>query len=316
MNRISIINFAKETAQYFFNPNEKFIKWPEQPLYNKLYDEVPEHTASINFILNNLIKEEVEDFDFWTLQKLALDYLIYGGFAVEVQKTRGGGYKLNYLDIAKCRLNPKKNKVGYSDNWNAYKADIKWKDKVDNIKGDGIYLFFSPRTKTDYPKPHYYSAFKSLDTMAAIAEYHNNNARTGFSPNVLINFHNGEPDKNTKEAIEKGIANKFTGANGQKFILSFNDSKETSTTIEKIEDDNLDAKFETLQKFVQNQIIISHQITSGQLIGVKPENQGFSKSEYQESMEVFKEVAIATFKRELEYGLELLLDKTVELKID
>lgn len=312
-DKISILNFAKEKIQYFFNPNEKFIKWIEEPLYTMLYDEVPEHSAAINFTLNNLITDSIEEIDFWTLQKFALDYLIYGGFALEVIKTRGGGYLLNYLDVAKCRISPDKNKIGYSENWETSRVSIKWKNITEDITKEGIYLFKNPKTKTDYPKPHYYSAFKSLDTLAAIAEYHNNNARTGFSPNVVINFNNGEPDETTKRYIEKGITDKFSGTSGQKFILSFNDSKDTAVTIDKLEDDNLDAKFESLQKFVQNQVMISHQITSPQLIGVKAENQGFSRTEYEESFEIFKTVVISGLKRELEYGLTKLFGKEITL---
>lgn len=317
MNKISILSFAKQAIPYIFNPNQKYIKWgckdeiPENLL--NLYNEVPEHSSSINFILNNLVKDGIEQIDFWTLQKLALDYLIFGGFSVEKIKQRGGDYIYKYLDITKCRLSGDKQSVGYSDNWNSLKVDIVWKSVITDSKGDGIFIFKNPKSRGDYPTPHYQSSLKSLDTMYHISEYHNNNAKNGFTPNVIINFNNGEPDEDTKANIERQVEDKFTGANGQKFILSFNDSEQTKTTIEKLDNDNLDQKFETLQKFIQNQIIIGHQITSGQLIGVKPENQGFSKTEYSEAMEIFEETIISTYRKEMEYGLSLLLDKPVVL---
>lgn len=310
---LSILNFYEEKIKYIFNPNESFIKWPEATEYLQFYEEVPEHTSAINFILNNLIIDGVETLDFWTVQKLGLDYLTFGGFTVEVIKTRGGGYKLNYLDISKLRYNPTKTMLGYSDNWSNYKPEVKWKKVTTSVKEDGIYIFKNPKSRYLYPTPHYASAYKSLDTMEEISEYHNNNAKNGFTPTAIINMNNGEPDEDTKRIIEKKFAEKFTGSKGQKFVISYNQSPETATTIEKLEDDNLDAKFETLQKFLRNQIIISHGITSGTLIGVVPENQGFSKTEFFESMEIFSETVIANFRRELEYGFSTLFDKDITL---
>lgn len=252
--------------------------------------------------------------DYWTLQKLALDYILFGGFAVEVVKLRNDKYQYIYKDISLIRLNPDKNKVGFAENWANYKSDVEWFDKVDNLGETGIYLFKNPKTRGHYPSPRYISAFKSLDTMKEISSYHNNNAKNGFTPNVVINFNNGEPDDDTKRDIEKKLAEKFTGVNGSKFILSFNESEETKTTIEKLDNDNLDQKFETLQKFLQNQIIVAHQITSAQLIGVTPENQGFSKTEYEEAMEIFEENVIAGYRKEIEYGLSELFGKDVILK--
>lgn len=312
-SNISILSFVRDKIPYLFNANEKFRKWPDQQLYLRTYNEVPEHTSSVNFILNNLIIEGIEDIDYWNLQRLALDYLIYGGFTYEVQKLRGGGQKLNYVDIGKCRFNPDVNKIGYSENWENYRVDVKWKKITDDISKDGIFYFKNNKSRDIYPSPHYHSALKSLDTMTHIIDYHNNNAKGGFTPSVIVNFNNGEPDDDTKKEIEKKIIEKFTGSSGQKFILSFNETEATKTTIEKLENDNLDQKFETLQKFIQNQIIIAHQITSGQLVGVKPESQGFSEVEYKESLIIFNDVVISAFRRELNYALSKLLNKEVKL---
>ena len=98
----------------------------------------------------------------------------------------------------------------------------------------------------------------------------------------------------------------------KKFIISFQDTVDNAVTISKLDNDNLDQKFETLQKFIQNQIIVAHQITSGQLIGVKPENQGFSKSEYEESLTVFKDVVISGYRNELNYAFTTLFNKEVK----
>lgn len=317
--KVSILKFVEETLNIGFNPNQKYLRWGnsnETPKeYLELYNNVPEHTSAINFILNNIIVEDYNDqLDYWFLQKIVLDYLIFGGFSIEIIKQRGGGYLLNYLDISKLRYNPDKTMLGYSEDWDKYKVKVNWKKITEDISKEGIFIFKNPKTRELYPVPHYNSAILSLDTMKNISEYHNNNARNGFAPNVVINFNDAEGvSDETKNAIEEQIKEKFSGAKGQKFILSFNESKDKAVTIEKLDNDNLDQKFETLQKFIQNQIVISHQITSGQLIGVKAENQGFSKTEYEESMVIFEENVISPFRREIEYGLSVLLKTDVVL---
>ena len=318
-NRFSFISFVSDIQDYIFNAgNEKYHKWganndiPTTIL--KLYDTVPEHSSAVNFILSNVIENDLEQLDYWTLQKIALDYILFGGFTLEVVKLRNDKLQYNYKDISLARLSPDKDKIGFAEHWKGYKTDVTWEKRVTKAGETGVYMFMNPKTRGDYPSPRYISAFTSLDTMSEISSYHNNNAKNGFTPNVVINFNNGEPDEDTKKDIENKLKDKFTGVNGNKFILSFNDSEETKTTIEKLDNDNLDQKFETLQKFLQNQIIVAHQITSAQLIGVTPENQGFSKSEYEEAMEIFENNVVAGYRKEIEYGLSELFGSEVILK--
>lgn len=314
--KISILKFVEDIKPYIFNTNEKYIKWPEQPVYEKAFNEIIEHQSAIGFILKNIIKNSIPEIDFWTLKKLTLDYLIYGSFAVEIIKLRNGESDIKWLDIANIRWSPGKDKIAYAKNWKEYKVDIKWYDYTKSINNPGVFVFLNPLSKGDYSTPYYSAGLKCLDTMSEIINYHNNNAKNGFTPNVLINFNNGEPDEDTKKQIEKKLEEKFTGSTGKKFLISYNDSKDVAATVEKLDNDNLDQKFESLQKFIQNQIMIAHQITSPQLIGVKAENQGFSKTEYEEAFEIFNKTVIFDLKRDIEFGLSKLFNKEIKLNTE
>lgn len=309
---ISVLNFAKEKINYTVNPNEKFIKYgadnkfPNQLL--EFYNSIPEHNSAVDFIESNIIGEgiSVSDLDYWDIKKIVLDFLIFGGYTIQIIKQRNNGVQYAYVDSSKCRLSTDKSQVGYSDNWFEHRPTIKWYPLVSDNKTEGIFWYKNTKSRDTYPMPPYMSCHLSLDTMTSIMSYHNNNAKNGFTPNVLINFNGGVPDDKTQAAIEQGIINKFTGEAGQRFVLSFNENKDTETTFQKLENDNLDAKFETLQVFIQNQIIIAHKLTSGTLIGIKPESQGFSKTEYEEALSIFKEVTIKSFQNELQYSLKQL----------
>lgn len=314
---ISILSFAKETINYFTNPNQLWISWgnDNKTPFNilELYDNVPEHSATIDFIETLVTGDGIsnEKIDYWTLKKIVLDNILFGGYCLQVLTTRGGGYELGYVDISKCRLSKDKKQVLYSEEWGKTRPNIEYYNVSNDTKTDGIYFFVNNKTRSDYPRPYYISANTSLLTMRHIIEYHNTIASSGFSPNVVINFNNGESDPDTKSKIEKGIIDKFSGSNGQKFILSFNPSADNKTTIEKLDVDNLEEKYELLQKFIQNQIIVSHKLTSGCLIGIIPENQGFSEVEYQQSLNVFKEVVISGFRREFIYSIGKLIGEDV-----
>lgn len=317
---ISILNFAKEklTNTYSINPNEKYIKYGSDNKFPKklleLYQSVPEHAKSLDFTESNIIGEGIDNksLDYWDLKRIISDYLIFGAYSVQVIKTRNGGAKYVYIDFSKIRYSTDKKQIGFSENWEVYKPEIVWSKISTGPTEDGIYIYKNTKSREIYPVPQYFSAYLALDTMKSMMHYHNNSANNGFSPSVLINFNNGIPEEEIQRQTEQSIIDKFTGGQGQRFVLSWNDSKETATTTEKLENDNLDQKFETLQKFIQNQIIIANSITSGTLLGVRPENQGFSQTEYDEAHGIFKKVTIKDYRRELEYSLSILLGETIK----
>ena len=314
MNNISVIKFAKEKMTEIFNPNQKYHKWENADTLLELYNTVPEHSSSIDYIVDLIVSAGIDDLDYWTLQKSVLDYLLFGGFVFQVIKTRGGDTIKNYVDISKCRFSADKKNVGYSDKWNTYKSEIKWYPLVQDSTKEGMFFFKNNKSRDVYPRPYYVSSMTSLNTMKSIIDYHYNNASNGFAPNVVINFNGGDPGEDVKKKIEKSIEEKFIGENGKKFILSFNDSEETKTTIEKLDNDNLDQRFEVLQKFLQEQTFISHKLTSACLIGKYPEGSGFSKQEYDESLKVFKQTTIKSLRKEMEYGLTKLFGKEIKIK--
>ena len=96
-------------------------------------------------------------------------------------------------------------------------------------------------------------------------------------------------------------------------MLMWSPSENASVQVTPIQSDNLDEKFETLQMFLQNNISIAHRLTSPCLVGVKMENTGFTKTEYDEALEIFKTNVIVPFQKELSYSLSTFLNKTITL---
>jgi hypothetical protein len=317
MSRLSFFTFAKEKLTSNFNPNQKYHFWGVDNKTPFVIEEfvglIPEHSQTIDFSTDLIVQNGIDRdmLSFWDVKRLVFDYRTFGGYAVLIDKLRNGEKKYSYINIANCRISFDKTKVLFAENWDKYKADVTVYKLSDGTE-TGIFIFKNIKSKGTYPTPDYFSANLSLDTMCEIMRYHNNNAKNGFSPSVIINYNDGTLEPDEQEADKRGIKDNMIGGSGQKIMLNFNKDKDSAITVEKLESDNLDQRFETLQKFIQNQIIIAHGLTSGTLIGIRPESQGFSKTEYEESLSIYREVKISQYIKELEYSFKELFKTDVK----
>lgn len=128
-----------------------------------------------------------------------------------------------------------------------------------------------------YTPPDYDSGIDWAMVEKYLGPYHVNSVLHGFSGTKLINFNQGEPDKNKKDEIERGIKGKFTGVTGDKIIISWNDSKETAATIDDIPVTDAHSIYEYLTKEASSMIMRSHGITSPMLLGIK-DNTGLGNN--------------------------------------
>ena len=87
---------------------------------------------------------------------------------------------------------------------------------------------------------------------------------------MLINFNNGVPPEEQREAIERSIVEKFSGSsNAGRFILAFNDSKELSATIEPVILSDAHQQYQFLSDESMRKVMVSHRIVSPMLVGIK-----------------------------------------------
>ena len=87
---------------------------------------------------------------------------------------------------------------------------------------------------------------------------------------MLINFNNGLPDENAQTIIENKIKNKFSGSsNAGKFILAFNDDKESAADITPVQLSDAHNQYQFLSEESQKKIMVSHRVVSPMLLGVK-----------------------------------------------
>ena len=121
-----------------------------------------------------------------------------------------------------------------------------------------------------YSTPDYQGGLQYAELEEEISNYHLNNIMNGLAPSMLINFNNGVPDEEKQSLIESKIQAKFQGSsNAGKFILAFNDDKETAADITPVQLSDAHNQYQFLSDESQSKIMVSHRIISPMLLGIK-----------------------------------------------
>ena len=103
-----------------------------------------------------------------------------------------------------------------------------------------------------------------------VSNYHLNNILNGLAPSMLINFNNGTPNQQERQLIETKIAQKFSGtSNAGKFILAFNDNKESQAEITPVQLSDAHNQYQFLSEESTSKIMVAHRIVSPMLLGIK-----------------------------------------------
>lgn len=148
------------------------------------------------------------------------------------------------------------------------------------------------------------------DLECEIGNYHVNNIKNGLAPSMLINFNNGQPPEEVRNAIEGQINAKWSGSsNAGRAIISFNDSKETATEITPVQLSDAHNQYEFLSRESTQKIMLAHRIVSPMLLGIK-DNTGLGNNaeELEKASILFDNIVIRPFQRLIIEGVEKILN--------
>lgn len=236
------------------------------------------------------------------IKKITVDYLIFGGFAFQVIFNKLGEInELYWLDFRNCRRGKDNDKVYYSDDWVKHANDYVVYDLFNANKrsGTSVFYFNGHITRGIYPIPRYNGALSALETSTEISKFHLNSILNNFSGNFIINFNNGQPSQDVQDDIERKVKAKFSGAdNAGKFLIAFNDSKDNGVTVERIQDDNFDKKYESLRTDTYKEIFVAFRAIP-QLFGYSLEGTAFNKQEFTEAFELYNKTTVQPIQKDL-----------------
>ena len=223
------------------------------------------------------------------VRKLCYDLKLMGQAAIQVvySKDRNRISQLEHFPIETLRAE-KANDDGeipayyYFKDW----IGIKPSDKPLRIPAYGmsnesieIYYIKPYRAGFYYYSPvDYQGGIQYAELEENISNYHLNNIMNGLSPSMLINFNNGTPNQQERELIEQRIASKFSGSsNAGKFILAFNDNKESQAEITPVQLSDAHNQYQFLSDESAKKIMVAHRIVSPMLLGIK-DNSGLGNN--------------------------------------
>ena len=233
------------------------------------------------------------------IRLLARDYLIYGGYAIQVIRNKVGDIReLYYVDFRYLRSSKKNDVFYYSEDFTkkyvrSNKTVIYPKFIKENRNVSSSILYVTNEKSKTYPTPRYSGSIKACEIERQIDTYHLSSLENGFGGSYILNFLNGIPTDEQKEEIEKNVNEKFAGAsNAGRILINFANGKDNATTLEKLDTEDFGVKYDSLAKRSKEQIFIAFR-AQPILFGFMKENNGFSQDEYLQSFAIFNRTVIS-----------------------
>jgi hypothetical protein len=282
-----------------------------------LYQNSPIHNALVNSISYMIEGQGTGTILDNALQGIAFDLKLQGAFVAEViwsmDFTRV--VQINHLPFENCRLAYDKEDdditgIFYSKDWANTRSK---RGKPEFIPAFNpsiaqeqprqvIYAHGMSAGSVYYPKPDYFGALNYVELSYQMGLYHVNNILNGLFPSFIINFLNGIPQKEEREAIRREWETRLSGAaNAGKFLMTFNEDPTRAPQIQDFPLSDADKQYQFLSEETAKQIMVGHRVVSPLIHGIR-DTTGFgsNKDEMLVGLEIFNNQVIKPYQRIIE----------------
>lgn len=323
-------------TQRYYN-SEQMIKYGVDNLYPdfllKMYSKSPTHGAIIDnkanyvqgeglrYVGGGIISQPLNTKEPITLtvDKLLKDFNIFNYFCVEVLYN-AAGKAVQYIHVPAhlIRTNMSRSKFWYRDNWAGNIGKLiefcpakNYRLNDEDISTSKLFFFegYYPSINLCYPAPEYTRGLEAIATDAAISTFNLNNIKNHFSLSTLITFFNGNNvTEDVKKKITKKITDSYSGPEGKKIIVDFQNTNGKGAEVNNIGPNEWDKAYTVTGDKCQSDIFITHQVTSPILMGVKTEGQLGGVTELELAYEIFKQTYVLNRRVMLEDAFNRLFD--------
>jgi hypothetical protein len=282
-----------------------------------LYYNSPIHNALTNSIAYMIEGKGTGTILDNALQGIAFDLKLQGSFCAEViwsmDFTRV--VKINHLPFENCRLAYDKEEeditgIWYSRDWANYRSKKGKPEFIPSFNPSQaqeqprqvIYAHGMMAGSSYYAKPDYFGALNYVELSYQMGMYHVNNILNGLFPSFIINFLNGIPQKEEREAIRREWETRLSGAsNAGKFLMTFNEDPARAPQIESFPLSDADKQYQFLSEETAKQIMVGHRVVSPLIHGIR-DTTGFgsNKDEMLVGLEIFNNLVIKPYQRIIE----------------
>ena len=128
----------------------------------------------------------------------------------------------------------------------------------------------------------------------------------------MISLNNGVPNDEQKAEIEEDINEKFSGAgHGGRIVIAFNDDKEHSAELHKLETDDIGERYNSLIERCRQEIFTSFR-TIPSIFGI-PTASGFSREEYEEAFLLYNRTTIRPAQKIITRAIKFITGKEISI---
>lgn len=252
-------------------------------------------------------KETIEE----VFRKAALDYIMFGGYSLNViwSRDRQSIAEIYHLDFSRLRSgklneNDEVTEYYYSPDWSNTRKypPVKYPvfDQKTSEPSQVVYHFDYSPNNSYYPIPDYSGGLSAINIDIQIKNFHNNNLRNGFNPSLFLNFNNGVPSEEEKQEISQALEYQFAGStNAGKPIVSFNESKELAPEVIQIGTNASDNYYSTLYEDITRSILSAHRVSSAELFGIATPGKLGGSDEILQHSEFFRNSVIIPYIQQL-----------------
>jgi hypothetical protein len=276
-------------------------------------------TGNLDRFLNNSYSDFTMD---EIVEQLTFDYELFGAFAVKgtwnLEGTRVAVWE--YLPLDAIRVSSDERMYYISDDWTMQqqspeKTNLRTIPALDEDKKVGSFVLYykDPAKKARkehgvYPKPVYQGGLTAIQTDVDISKFNMYELQNGFKSGTMITFMNGFPETQEEaESFKNQIKDPASNIeNSGDIIITFAASADQAPKVESLNGNDLDKRYNALEKSVQQNILVAHSVVSPSLFGVAPEGS-FNAAESAELFEIFKNTYVNTRQKRIEWILNYMV---------
>lgn len=275
-----------------------------------LYNQSPTHRSAVNFAVMSILGNGVDYEQMgvngdeivpnysqtWDeiIKSLALDYILYGSYAIQVIMNKDGKtFSFWHIPLEKVRWSEYDEDGQIPSYWicndwtmvgqyppiEVEALDMKSEKKLEKGKPYlYVYRTYSP-TMNAYTQAHYQAAIKAIQSEIEYVNYDLKNIVNGFAPAGVLTLPEVETDEE-RQAIIQNVTRMFQGSdNANSVMITFRSNIEDKG-VEYVPFTNSTGNvnlYQDANQRVINRILEAHQIPNASLIGMPDlNNSGFS----------------------------------------
>lgn len=313
---LEVIKFEKQVEGSAISRDSKqgYIKWGAKNDYPQLllnlYNQSPTHHAAINFGVQSIIQNGLDynamqldgtqtypnAYYSWDtlIRYIALDYLIYGSYAIQIIKNKDNKtFSFYHIPMEKVRCSPydedgQITSYWISSDWSQVSMYPPFQIEAIDMRDENViekgkpYIYvlktYDP-TVTYYQSPLYSAGIKAIQSECEYVNYDLKHIINGFSTAGILTLPDVETDEQ-KRAIINNIQQMFQGSdNTNQIAITFRTNIEDKPVewTPFADGKNGADKYDSANNRTISRILSAHQIPSPMLIG-QPDmsNAGFS----------------------------------------